>query len=64
MNELDAIPYISPAEQSDETRRSHALRHRIDEFVAQGWSITGRDPIRLEIAGRKPKTIQGGAICG
>ena len=30
-------------------RKYHALRTRIDQLIEQeGWSITGREPVRLE----------------
>ncbi len=33
-------------------RKYHALRAHIDKMLAEGWSITGRDPVRLERASR------------
>lgn len=35
-----------------DSRKYHDLRARIDDLITQGWSITGRDPIRLERAPR------------
>ena len=35
-----------------ENRKYHALRAHIDKMLAEGWSITGRDPVRLERAPR------------
>jgi hypothetical protein len=35
-----------------EQRRLHSMRKHIDLMVARGWSITGREPLRLESAGR------------
>ena len=35
-----------------DSRQYHDLRARIDDLITQGWSITGRDPIRLERATR------------
>ena len=35
-----------------DSRKYHDLRARIDDLIAQGWSITGRDPVRLERAPR------------
>jgi hypothetical protein len=31
-----------------EPRIHHALRARIDQLISQGWSLSGRDPVRLE----------------
>lgn len=33
---------------SAERRSLHAMRRHIDTLLEQGWSITGRDPVRLE----------------
>lgn len=35
-----------------EQRSLHSMRKHIDRMLARGWSITGRDPLRLESAGR------------
>lgn len=35
-----------------DSRKYHDLRARIDDLIAHGWSIAGRDPIRLERAPR------------
>jgi hypothetical protein len=35
-----------------EQRSLHSMRKHIDLMLAKGWSITGRDPLRLESAGR------------
>lgn len=29
------------------TRKHHATRARVEELLAQGWSIAGREPLRL-----------------
>ena len=44
-----------------DSRKYHGLRARIDDLIADGWSITGRDPIRLE---RAPRVliVQGRAL--
>ncbi|KFX71279.1 hypothetical protein TMS3_0104970 [Pseudomonas taeanensis MS-3] len=34
-----------------EQRQYHAMRAHIDQLLAKGWSISGRDPLRLESAG-------------
>nr|WP_298117385.1 hypothetical protein [uncultured Pseudomonas sp.] len=46
------------------TRVLHALRQRIDELVAHGWSISGRDPVRLERGSRVLLVRFGGLIDG
>jgi len=38
-----------------------ALRQRIDELLAAGWSITGRDPVRIE-RGVRVLQVRGGAL--
>lgn len=38
-----------------------ALRNRIEELLAAGWSITGRDPVRLE-RGVRVLQVRGGAL--
>lgn len=42
-------------------RKHHALREQIDKMVRQGWSISGRDPVRLECCGRV-MLVRGGAL--
>lgn len=42
-------------------RKYHALRAHIDKMLAEGWSITGRDPVRLE-RGRVVKVVRGRAV--
>lgn len=44
-----------------ERRTNHAMRKRIDELVSQGYSITGRDPLRME-RGRVVLIVRGGVI--
>ncbi|MOA67944.1 hypothetical protein D3C78_1953330 [compost metagenome] len=31
-----------------ERRSFHAMRKHVEQLLDQGWSITGRDPVRLE----------------
>ena len=52
MTDLPAIGY---------TRQYHALRAQIDKMVRQGWSISGRDPVRLECCGRVMQ-VRGGVL--
>lgn len=55
------------ADQSLPQRRSrvlHALHRRIDELLAHGWSISGRDPVRLERGSRVLLVRFGGLIDG
>lgn len=40
-----------------------AVARYVAEKVAQGWSVSGRDPIRLDIAGQRPIIIDGGRVC-
>lgn len=35
-----------------DARKHNALRACIDKLVQQGWSISGRDPVRLERGSR------------
>ncbi|WP_339521759.1 hypothetical protein [Pseudomonas sp. EA_35y_Pfl2_R111] len=42
-------------------RQRPALRQRIDELLAAGWSITGRDPVRIE-RGVRVLQVRGGAL--
>lgn len=48
--ELDAyLEQMMEVEIVDCQRKYHALRTRIDQLIEQeGWSITGREPVRLE----------------
>lgn len=38
---MDKQPEFTP-------RTNTAMRARIDQMVKEGWSIAGRDPVRLE----------------
>ncbi|AOE87618.1 hypothetical protein [Pseudomonas sp. TCU-HL1] len=44
-----------------ERRGFHAMRKHIDKLLDQGWSITGRDPVRLE-RHQWVKIVKGGAL--
>jgi hypothetical protein len=44
-----------------EPRIHHALRARIDQMISQGWSLSGRDPVRLE-RGPRIATVRGGTL--
>ena len=44
-----------------ERRRLHAMRRHIDTLLEQGWSITGRDPVRLERR-HQVKVVRGGVL--
>lgn len=44
-----------------ESRKHAALRVVIDRMIAQGWSISGRDPVRLECVGRV-MLVRGGVL--
>lgn len=47
--------------QQVERRANHAMRLRVTELVGQGYSISGRDPLRLE-RGRVVLIVRGGMI--
>lgn len=42
-------------------RKNDAMRKRVDDLIACGYSLTGRDPVRLE-RGRSVKVIRGKVI--
>ncbi len=44
-----------------ERRSFHAMRKHIDKLLELGWSITGRDPVRLEFHHRV-KIVKGGLL--
>ena len=44
-----------------ERRSLHAMRRHIDKLLDQGWSITGRDPVRLE-RHHQVKVVRGGVL--
>ncbi|MFC5697008.1 hypothetical protein ACFPU0_15745 [Pseudomonas sp. GCM10022186] len=44
-----------------ERRSFHAMRKHIDKLLDLGWSITGRDPVRLEFQHRV-KIVKGGQL--
>ncbi|WP_342243813.1 hypothetical protein [Pseudomonas sp. OTU5201] len=45
----------------DERRCYHAMRAHIDLLLYLGWSITGRDPVRLEFD-QMVKIVRRGAL--
>jgi hypothetical protein len=47
--------------ENTDTRVLTAMRVRIDKLLADGWSITGRDPVRLE-RGVQALTVRGGVL--
>ncbi|MFC3607300.1 hypothetical protein [Stutzerimonas tarimensis] len=49
------------SEQHVEQRQFHALRAHVDEMVACGASIDGRDPLRLTYAG-VPHWVEQGML--
>lgn len=44
-----------------EQRKYHAMRAHVEQLLARGWSISGRDPVRLECRGRVMQ-VRGGAL--
>lgn len=44
-----------------EQRKNEAMRQRVDQLIACGYSLTGRDPVRLE-RGRSVKVVRGKVI--
>lgn len=44
-----------------EQRKYHAMRAHVEQLLARGWSISGRDPVRLE-CGRRVKVVRGGVL--
>ena len=44
-----------------ERRCYHVMRTHIDKLLDQGWSITGRDPVRLELH-QRVKIVRGGVL--
>jgi hypothetical protein len=45
----------------NDTRSNPDMRHAIDLLLAEGWSITGRDPVRIE-RGAQAKVVRGRAL--
>lgn len=56
-----ATPPIGYAAEPGEARSNTAMRHAIDLLLADGWSITGRDPVRIE-RGPRVKLVRGRAL--
>ena len=44
-----------------DTRIYPKMRLHIDDLLGKGWSITGRDPVRLEL-GVQVKTVRNGVL--
>lgn len=44
-----------------ENRKYHAMRERVQQLLDLGWSISGRDPLRIEAAG-KVYIVRGGVL--
>ena len=42
-------------------RKHHAMRERVQQLIDLGWSISGRDPLRIEAAG-KAFIVRGGVL--
>lgn len=51
----------TPSPTPVDRRTNPAMRLRITELVKEGYSITGRDPVRLE-RGRVVYVVRGGVI--
>lgn len=45
-------------------RKYQALRLHIDMMLAEGWILSGRDPVRLERRGRVKLVLGGELIDG
>lgn len=48
----------NPSPTPVERRTNPAMRARVDELLSQGYSISGRDPVRLE-RGRVVYVVRG-----
>ena len=59
MNILPAGSVIEAA--AFQVRQFNELRAHIDQMLSDGWSITGRDPVRLE-RGVQIKIVRGRAL--
>jgi hypothetical protein len=44
-----------------DTRKNTAMRLHIEKMQADGWSITGRDPVRLEL-GVQVRVVRNGVL--
>lgn len=44
-----------------DSRKFHALRLRIEQLLAEGWSIAGREPLRIA-RGHRVMQVRGGAL--
>jgi hypothetical protein len=45
----------------NELRSNKDMRALIEKMLCHGWSLSGRDPVRLELRGRV-KLVRGGAL--
>jgi hypothetical protein len=45
----------------NELRSNKDMRALIEKLLEHGWSLSGRDPVRLEFCGRV-KLVRGGAL--
>lgn len=48
--------------QAIEERELHATRERVDQLLAEGWSIVGRDPLIMQRGSRKLEVRRNGII--
>lgn len=44
-----------------DSRENYPMRLKIDQLLSQGWSLNGRDPVRLQ-RGNQIKIVQGKAL--
>lgn len=44
-----------------DTRKHPAMRLHIEDLLNKGWSITGRDPVRLEM-GVQVRVVRNGVL--
>lgn len=47
--------------QQNEKRRNRLMRRRVDQMILDGFSLSGRDPVRLE-RGPQVYEIRGGVL--
>lgn len=63
---MQPIEYTPPAAHQREPngqRMYHATRAAVDGLLALGWSIAGRDPLRLSRGGAALVVRDNGIIC-
>jgi hypothetical protein len=56
----ERILYLEERDMNDQ-RRNQAMRERIEQYLNNGWSLTGRNPVRIE-RGRAAKQVRGDMI--